>query len=234
MGLLATGPRRSSIWFQSDMSYIHEALRKAQKEKDSRSPDHHRPFSGTVKKRGVFSGRSRWLVALGVILLAFTLYSWLDFNGKEAVTASDEKVKPTVQPERTDPVQAGEFYKRARFLQRSGRLEDAKVLYNKALMLDSNSVKALNDLGVAYMQGRDYVEAQESFEQAIQRKPDYVDAYYNLACLYALKGEKIRSLNHLKKAISLDASVREWAKKDRDLQNLKGQTEFQEIIGVTR
>jgi tetratricopeptide (TPR) repeat protein len=216
------------------MSYIHEALRKAQKEKDSRRPDLHRPFSGTLKKRGVFSLRSRWLVALGVILLAFILYSWLDFNGKEAVTASDEEVKPTVLPERTDPVQAGEFYERARFLQRSGRLEDAKVFYKKALMLDSNSVKVLNDLGVAYMQGRNYVEAQESLEQAIQSKPDYVDAYYNLACLYALKGEKIRSLNHLKKAISLDASVREWAKKDRDLQNLKGQTEFQEIIGVTR
>ena len=231
---MAAEPRRSSIWFQTDMSYIHEALRKAQKEKDSRRPDHHRPFSGTVKKRGVFSGRSRWLIAFGVILLAFALYSWLDFNGKEAVTASDEKPKPTVRPERTDFVQAGEYYKRASLLHRSGRLEDAKAFYEKALMLDSKSVEALNDLGVAYMQGRDYVEAQESFEQAIQRKPDYVDAYYNLACLYALKGEKIRSLNHLKKAISLDASVREWAKKDRDLQNLKDQTEFQEIIEVTR
>jgi len=231
---LAAEPRRSSIWFQTDMSYIHEALRKAQKEKDSRRPDHHRPFSGTEKKQGVFSGRSRWLVALGVILLAFTLYSWLDFNGKEAVTASDEKLKPTVQPERTDSVQAGEFYKRASLFHRRGRLEDAKGFYKKALMLDPNSVKVLNDLGVAYMQGRDYVEAQESFEQAIQRKPDYVDAYYNLACLYALKGEKIRSLTHLKKAISLDASVREWAKKDRDLQNLKGEREFQEIIEVTR
>jgi tetratricopeptide (TPR) repeat protein len=231
---LAAEPRRSSIWFRSDMSYIHDALRKAQKEKDSRRPDHHRPFSGAVKRRGVFSGRSRWLIAFGLILLAFALYSWLDFNGKEAVTASDEKPKPTVRPERTDPVQAGEYYKRASLLHRSSRLEDAKEFYEKALTLDPNSVKALNDLGVAYMQGGDYVEAQESFEQAIQRKPDYVDAYYNLACLYALKGEKIRSLNHLKKAISLDASVREWAKKDRDLENLKGEREFQEIIGVTR
>ena len=216
------------------MSYIHEALRKAQKEKDSQRPDHHRPFSGTLKKRGVFTGRSRWLVALGVILLAFTLYSWLDFNGKEAVTAFDEKVKPAVQPERIDPVQAADFYKRACLLHRSGRLDDAKGFYKKALMLDSNSVRALNDLGVAYMQGREYSEAQESFEQAIERKPDYVDAYYNLACLYALKGEKTRSLTYLKKAISLDASVREWAKKDRDLENLKRRTEFQKILGVTR
>jgi len=216
------------------MSYIHEALRKAQKEKDSRRPDHHRPFSGTVKKRGVFSGRSRWLVALGVILLAFTVYSWLDFSGKEAVTASDDKAKPAVQLERTDSVQAADFYKRGSLLHKSGRLDDAKQCYEKALMLDSNSVKALNDLGVAYMQGKDYVEAQERFEQAIQRKPDYVDAYYNLACLYALKGEKTLGLTHLEKAVSLDASVREWAKKDRDLQNLKDQTEFQKIIGVSR
>lgn len=113
-------------------------------------------------------------------------------------------------------------------------MEDARGFYKKALMLDSNSVNALNDLGVAYMQDRDYVEAQKSFEHAIQRKPDYVDAYYNLACLHALKGEKIRSLTHLKKAISLDSSVREWARKDRDLQHLKGQPEFQEIIGATR
>jgi len=113
-------------------------------------------------------------------------------------------------------------------------LEDAKGFYKKALMLDSNSVKALNDLGVVCMQGRDYAEAQESFEHAIQREPDYVDAYYNLACLYALKGEKIRGLTNLKKAISLDSSVREWARKDRDLRNLKGQPEFQELIGTTR
>ena len=215
------------------MSYIHEALRKAQKERDSRRPDHRRPFSGMVRKRGVFSGRSKWVIALGVILLAFTLYSWLDFNGKKAVPAS-ESVKPTVQPDPTDSARAEEFYQRACLLHRSGRLEDSKGFYKKALMLDSNSVKALNDLGVVYMQGRDYAEAQKSFEHAIQREPDYVDAYYNLACLYALKGEKIRGLTNLKKAISLDSSVREWARKDRDLQSLKRQPEFQEIIGVIR
>ncbi len=173
------------------------------------------------------------MIVLGVILLAFTLYSWLDFTGKKAVPASEE-VKPAIQPEPTDPAQAEEFYKRACLLHRSGRLEDAKGFYQKALMLDANSVNALNDLGVVYMQGRDYAKAQQSFEHAIQRKPDYVDAYYNLACLHALKGEKIRSLTHLKRAISLDSSVREWARSDRDLHNLKGQPEFQELIEVIR
>ncbi|UCH08274.1 MAG: tetratricopeptide repeat protein [Deltaproteobacteria bacterium] len=212
------------------MSYIHEALRKAQKEKDSRRPDHHRPFSGTAKKRGVFSGRSRWLVALGVILLAFTLYSWLDFRSDETVQAP-ENAKAEVGPGPEDSSKANEFYERGRLFHRIGRLGDARGFYEKALMLDPGSVRALNDLGVLHMQGRNYLEAQKNLEHAIQLKPDYVDAYYNLACLHALKGEKTESLTHLKKAVSLDAAVRQWAQEDRDLQTLKGEPEFQEIIG---
>ena len=212
------------------MSYIHEALRKAQKEKDARHPDYRRASSGTARKPGIFSGRSKWVIALGVILLAFTLYSWLDFRRDKAVPAP-KNAKAEVQPGPKDSSKAKEFYERARFFHKSGRLEDAKGFYKKALILDSNSVNALNDLGVVHMQSRNYSEAQKSFEHAIQQKPDYVDAYYNLACLHALKGEKTKSLTHLKKAVSLDASVRQWARKDRDLQTLKGHPEFQKIVG---
>jgi len=40
----------------------------------------------------------------------------------------------------------------------------------------------------------------------------------------------MKSLENLKKAISLNKLVREWARKDRDLQNMKGVPEFEEII----
>ena len=81
------------------------------------------------------------------------------------------------------------------------------------------------------MQGSNYSDAQKSFERAIQQKPDYVDAYYNLACLHALKGDNMESLIYLKQAISIDSSVRDWARNDTDLETVKSQTEFQEIIG---
>ncbi|GAI35587.1 unnamed protein product, partial [marine sediment metagenome] len=45
------------------------------------------------------------------------------------------------------------------------------------------------NLGVIYIQEGSYSEARKSLENAIQLKPEYVDPYYNLACLYAIKGE---------------------------------------------
>ena len=97
-------------------------------------------------------------------------------------------------------------------------------------MLDPGHVYALNNLGVIYIQEGNYSEAKKSLEDAIQQKPEYVDPYYNLACLYALKGEVMKSLAQLKKAVSLDESVSEWARRDRDLQNLRGVPGFEEIM----
>ena len=212
------------------MSYIHEALLKAQKEKDASHPRYQRTLLGTAGKPGIFSGKVAWMIGFGVILLAFALYSWLDFRDKKAVPAP-QVLSPEALSRAEDNAKAEEYYETARHLQNTGRLEDAKRLYRKTLMLDPGSVYALNNLGVLYMQDKSYAEAQNSFEHAIQQRPDYVDPYYNLACLHALKGETISSLAQLKKAISLDTSVREWARKDRDLQSLKGEPGFQEITG---
>jgi tetratricopeptide (TPR) repeat protein len=88
----------------------------------------------------------------------------------------------------------------------------------------------LNNLGVIYIQQQNYPKARNILESAIRLKPEYVDPYYNLACLYAFKGQAIKSLENLKMAISLDKSVREWARKDIDLQNLRGMPEFEEMI----
>ena len=90
----------------------------------------------------------------------------------------------------------------------------------------------MNNLGVLYIRDKDYTAAQRSFEKAIQLQPGYVDSYYNLACLYAIKGEARQGLDHLKKAASLDRTAKDWARKDTDLENLRGLPEFEEIIGA--
>jgi tetratricopeptide (TPR) repeat protein len=125
---------------------------------------------------------------------------------------------------------AKDLYEKARDLHRSGRLQEAMRLYRKTLSLDPNYMDALNNLGVIYIQSRMYPAARESFAKAIRLKPDYVDPHYNLACLDALQGRLRQSLAHLKKAVSLDQSVKEWAIKDADLRNLRGVPEFEKII----
>ena len=123
------------------------------------------------------------------------------------------------------------FYEKAMRFHKRGRLQDAKRFYQEALRLDPGFVDALNNLGVIYIRDKEYTAAQRSFERAVRLKPGYVDAHYNLACLHAIKGDVTQSLAHLKKAVSLDHSARDWARKDTDLENLRGLPDFETIIG---
>ncbi len=211
------------------MSYIREALRKAQREKDARYPSYQSVFFSPRRKAGIFSIRPVWLISLLVIVLGLALYSWLDSGNKGAISPP-KNPNPEVRPVPEISANAKDLYDRARHLQKMSRLEEARRLYHRALMLDPGHVHALNNLGVIYIQKGNYSEAQKSLEDAIQQKPEYVDPYYNLACLYALKGEVMKSLAQLKKAVSLDESVSEWARRDRDLQNLRGVPGFEEIM----
>ena len=212
------------------MSYIHEALQKAQKEKDARFPKYKKILLDPKGKQNIFFKRNVWLVSLVVILLAFTLYSWFDFKNKKIISAPKNQ-KAVVSYKVEAFANVADFYERARYFQKIGRLKEAQRLYKQALMLDPVNVSVLNNLGVIYIQERNYLKARDSLENAIRLKPEYVDPYYNLACLYAFKGNVMKSLENLKKAISLDKLVREWARKDIDLQNLRGLPEFEEITG---
>ena len=92
-------------------------------------------------------------------------------------------------------------------------------------------VDALNNLGVIHLRNGNYPAARGRFEKAVRLRPVNVDGHYNLACLYAAQGEVALALAHLKRAVSMDRSVTEWARVDRDLAALRTVSEFKEIIG---
>lgn len=230
------------------MSFIHDALLKAQKEKDAKHLRYQRILSLPRGKRPDFSLKWVWMLGLVVILLAFGIYSWLDSGGKRTtarlvastpdtrVIASRPitKAVPVESEAKTRPKRSADpkkFCDRAKHFQKIGRLRDARRFYQRALAIDPGLVDALNNLGVVYMQEGDYVQARRNFEKAIQQKPGYVDPYYNLACLYALQGQAKNSLVHLKKAISIDKSARGWALRDADLGGLRDLPEFKKMTG---
>jgi tetratricopeptide (TPR) repeat protein len=212
------------------MSYIHKALLKAQKEKDARFPKYRTIVSGPREKLPVHSAKTPWLISFFVILLAFAVYSWLNFHDQG--TPSPSKNQNTLERYKAETsTDGGEFFDQARNLQKVGRLGEAQGLYEQALRTQPDNAAILNNLGVIYIQERNYSKAADSLETAIRLKPEYADPYYNLACLYAIKGDVRQSLDNLEKARSLDKSVTEWARKDKDLQNLKGLSEFEKITG---
>jgi hypothetical protein len=72
-------------------------------------------------------------------------------------------------------------------------------------------------------------QALRLFDKAVAVKGDYVDPYYNLACLYA-QYDVGNSLLFLEKAISMNSEVKKWAQNDNDLKNLHKSPEFRKLI----
>jgi tetratricopeptide (TPR) repeat protein len=211
------------------MSYIHEALKKAQKEKEARYHEYQGIVSTPGYKLRLFSGKALWLTSFAVVFLAFVAYLWLPSRNTKAPVPDYTGPRATPQPEST--VNPTALYDKARDFQKRGQLQQAKLLYEETLSADPGHVEALNNLGVIQIRGGDYSAAHTSFDRAIRLKPEYVDAHYNLACLNALEGDISQSLAHLRRAVDLNPLAKNWARRDTDLGNLRGVPGFEEIVG---
>lgn len=65
---------------------------------------------------------------------------------------------------------------------------------------------------------------------SLDRTPSFVGTVkYNLACHYALHGEKSKAMPLLKEAFELEASLKELAESDEDLDLLRESGEFQSL-----
>lgn len=211
------------------MSYIHEALKKAQKQKEA----HYHEYQGIVSTPGYklrfFSGKALWLTSFLLVFLAFMAYLWLPSRDAKAPVAEPTGPRGTPQPEKV--VNPKALYDKARGFQKRGQLLEAKLLYQETLSLNPGHVEALNNLGVIQIREGDYSAAHTSFAKAIRLKPEYVDAHYNLACLNALGGDISQSIVHLRKAVVLNPSAKNWARRDTDLGNLRGVPGFEDLVG---
>jgi tetratricopeptide (TPR) repeat protein len=215
------------------MSYIHEALKKAQKERDALSLKYSAIMAAIPKRKSSWGIKTVWapIFVIVLVLLAFVVYSQV------SVPSTPVAPKPQAQPRRpapqapTTPVRSpAKTYDEAKRLHDLGRLEEAGRLYEKTLETDPGHVEALNNLGVIFMQRKDLASARKNFLKAIRLRPQSADPHYNLACLYALNGELSLGMAHLRKAASLEGSAKVWAQKDKDLENLRSLPEFEVFV----
>jgi tetratricopeptide (TPR) repeat protein len=141
----------------------------------------------------------------------------------DAPAVSSAAIKPPL-PE------VGTIYREALAAQQNKRAAVAERLYRRILTLDARHVEAMNNLGVLYMgQGRQK-QAVVLFSKAIAMKKDYVDPYYNLACLYAQRKNTAKSIAYLKLANAIDEDIINWAKTDMDLKNISESKEFKKLM----
>jgi len=71
----------------------------------------------------------------------------------------------------------------------AGNPEEARERFKEAAAL-APLPEAFNGIGVSHYFRHEYEPALEAYRQAIAADPDFGDAYYNMACIYAVTGRK--------------------------------------------
>ena len=85
----------------------------------------------------------------------------------------------------------------------------------------------------AAFQAGNYDEVADRGRELIEANPDYAGLFYNVACAESLAGRKADAIAHLRRSLELSRSprFREFAKEDSDLDPLRDEPEFRELLG---
>lgn len=76
----------------------------------------------------------------------------------------------------------------------------------------------------------EHAEVAAELRELVAEAPQYGLLFYNLACLESLTGDREAAMEHLGKAIELSERFREYAKQDSDLDPLRDDPAFEELM----
>jgi hypothetical protein len=111
-----------------------------------------------------------------------------------------------------------------------GRFEEARKRFLEALDIDPRVPEALNGVGVTYRMRNDLPAALEWYKRALAVDPDFGDAYYNMACVYALQDEKDLALRYLQIAALNGYASAEGIDADPDLAGLHDEPGYRALV----
>ncbi len=85
-------------------------------------------------------------------------------------------------------------------------------------------------LNVLYRAG-EYAEAADRARVLVEAHPQYALLFYNLACCESLAGRTTDAVDHLRRAIEMSEQFRAYAKDDSDLDPIRDEPAFKQLIG---
>ncbi len=166
----------------------------------------HRPRSPTAFQRGkIMIHYVKNLLSVGIICLVFVL---MPRGQATQVTAEQRK-------------EANEFYQAQNWMR-------AAESYQTISSAEPQNAGALTRLGISFHQLKKYKEAIDAYERVDKIAPNPTAAY-NLACIYAMTGEKEKAFVWLDKAITAGFGNMKTFQTDTDLESLRSTKEYKEL-----
>lgn len=88
----------------------------------------------------------------------------------------------------------------SKLLLRYSNYEEAEVVLTKAIQYDKNNFEAYYYRGCARVNAQRLKEAIADFDKAVELKPDYADAYFNLGRTYYIMRDEDKACEYYKLA----------------------------------
>lgn len=111
-----------------------------------------------------------------------------------------------------------------------GAFEAARRRFLEAIEVDEGIPEAFNGVGVTWRMRNDLARSLEWYKKALVVDPDFGDAYYNMACVYALQGEKDLALRYLQIAALNGYASGDGIDADPDLASLRGDPAYHALV----
>jgi tetratricopeptide (TPR) repeat protein len=109
----------------------------------------------------------------------------------------------------------------------------AAVLWQRVTEANPVNARFWDQLANALYQSKDYRKSIAAYEKALELRNGFPsDAAYNIACCYALLGEKENALRWLEKSFDMGFRHLEHAQTDSDLESLHTDARFLRIVGL--
>ncbi|GEM_PF-2499571 len=115
-------------------------------------------------------------------------------------------------------------------LYKSEKYQQALECFDAALKIDANYINALTFKAHSLYRLGKNAEALEWYNKVIRLDNNNAEALYNKACLCSLKGDEYGAVTSLEKATRLDPSWKEAAVQDKDLDRIRANPRFRNII----
>jgi tetratricopeptide (TPR) repeat protein len=148
---------------------------------------------------------------------------------EKVIAVYDQKLR--LQPEATV------FNRRGLILKKLGNPEEAKVSFEQALKISEKTLKhqpqdagACFEKGLAYQNLQKYTQAISAYNQAIKIEAKHAQAWYNLACCYALQHNPELAVENLRISIDIDRTHLITAKTDPDFDTIRDSSLFQTLL----
>jgi tetratricopeptide (TPR) repeat protein len=119
-------------------------------------------------------------------------------------------------------------------LLQDGRFERARKAFQEAVQRDPQRPEGYNGVGVTFYARGDLDEALAWYKRSLEADPRFGDAFYNMACIYALQQHKDLAFRYLRMAALNHYSERDAMEKDPDLASLRAEPQWRELLDQMR